>query len=186
MVCAITKTELENTNLGVKGWAAMQPVQPHGLKPSPKATASGSKKNGIPEVAGEVKTLISSYQESTLELTSLTDERKETPEAWVSCTAGFDAAAAICATHDQKLVAMSTEEKAFKSNFDIALINPKKLTDLKKGARFPILAEALKDIFKVSAPKLKLELDRIRRIKRAADGADGAKKANAKKAKKTT
>lgn len=60
------------------------------------------------------------------------------------------------------------------------------MTDLKKGARFPILAEALKDIFKVSAPKLKLELDRIRRIKRAADGADGAKKANAKKAKKTT
>lgn len=119
------KTELENTNLGVKGWAAMQPVQPHGLEPSPKATASGSKKNGIPEVAGEVKTLISSYQESTLELTSLTDERKETPEAWVSCTAGFDAAAAICATHDQKLVAMSTEEKHSKATLTLLSSTPK-------------------------------------------------------------
>ena len=178
----MTKQELEASPLGIKGWAVVPPTATGAIKgiPKPKAKTRAVPKEA--DVATELKNFIAKFQEIKLEEAQLRRELEKDSNAWESTKANFDRLIEAAASHDEQVNHSGEGTLAFKDAFEVAIINPKKLTEMKKIANFSSNAGRLRDIYSKSVPELTIELNRIKRIKAATE--DIERPAPAKRAKK--
>ena len=150
----------------------------------PKAKPRATPKSKEPDTATELKTLIGKFHEIKLEETQLRRDLEKDVSAWASTKANFDRLAEITNEHGEQISGLGDVVQEFKEEFAVAIINPKKLTEMKKTANFYSHVGRLLNVFNKTVPELSSELSRIKRLK-AATEEDEIPKASAKRARKT-
>lgn len=187
-VSAITKSQLEATNLGIKGWAVVPPAPPPTTaavakaakaKPVPKPRTTGNKKEV--DQGTVLRGLLSSFKENALDLERLKAKAESEPGAWDTCKSTFERVDELKNQHADDMQNMDADIKHFHSDFELALMQPKKFTELKKRDRYHENVASLVAMYQKLSPDLKDQHERIKRIKTAADGDHTPR---AKKAKK--
>ena len=183
-VSAITKPEIEATNLGIKGWAAVPPAPPTPAvpkaKPVPKARPAGKKEADQGTV---LRGLLSSFKENALDLERLQAKADSEPGAWDTCKSTFERVEELKKQHAEDMESLDADTKNFHSDFELALMQPKKFTELKKRDRYPEYVASLVALYQKLSPDLKDQHERIKRIKTAADGDNTPRAKKAKKVK---
>ena len=125
---------LEDSNLGVKGWAAVSPVgsasSSGSTAPEPKPKSKPIKKE--PEAATTLKDAIAEYREKEKSIERIAKKLDKEPETLAKCKAYIKAAQDVLQDTSGKVALLDTCQQELLEDFEIAMVSPGKFNNFKK------------------------------------------------------
>ena len=168
----VTTNMLEDSNLGVKGWASVVPSGStssgsSGVAPKSKAKAAKAKAKKVPEKSALLKDHIADYREQELELTRVGEKAAKDPAAWKKVKSYVDAAQEVIENTDAQVGALSGSVQEFLKDFEISTKSPAKFNNFKKSNHFEETVNSLLVVFGTQGANLVKSVITLNRVKDA-------------------